>query len=186
MARHVRALRKNWLVLVGGGVVALLAVLVSMQVHAFGAQLRQAEDDRVVLSDQVERLGGVPLVSPSPGPPGQRGNPGPQGSTGPQGMTGPVGSPGPRGPKGDPGQAGVPAVNGTPGKDGGQGPAGEQGPQGEQGERGEAGEPGPRGEQGQPGPRGETPAEWTFTHLGVTYTCRPVEAGSTTYRCEGA
>ena len=166
MGGHVRAAARNWPMLAGGAVVAALALVVSLQIHAFGNQLRRAEDDRQVLSEQVEQLGGVPLVSPTAGPPGERGPQGPPGVPGPQGVPGP---PGPSGKPGKPGADGEPGV-------------------GQQGAEGPPGPPGVRGEQGPPGdrgPAGPPPAAWSFTWLGVTYTCRPVEPGSATYHCEG-
>ncbi|WP_433519031.1 hypothetical protein ACQP2T_28040 [Nonomuraea sp. CA-143628] len=201
MGAHVRGLRRNWLVLSGAAVVAVLVAVISMQIHAFGAQLRQAEDDRQVLSEQVQRLGGVPLVSPSAGPPGQRGSQGQKGDPGrpptvleiqaavtaylqehpPRDGKAPTATqiaaavsaylqthPPARGPAGEKGEPG-PAVTGPPG------PAGERGQ--------DSTVPGPKGDRGEPGP---PPGGWTFTYAGLTYTCTPVESGSTAYRCEGA
>jgi len=185
MGEHVRSVRRNWRLYVGGIALGILALVVSVQINSFGAQLRKAEDDRHVLVDQVERLGGVPLVSPTPGPRGERGEPG---------APGPRGDPGPAGPPGSPGSDGE---DGADGKDGSTGQRGDPGPAvtGPPGLKGDPGTPGPRGEQGakgepgsrgEPGPAGPPPSGWTFTWLGVTYTCRPTEQGSTTYQCEGA
>jgi hypothetical protein len=193
MGEHVRRVRHNWPVIVIAALVAVLGLWASVQIGALGDQLRKAEEDSLTLSDQVERLGGTPLVSVSPGPPGmpgERGGVGPSGPPGPagaRGVPGPSGSPGPRGPAGVPGPVGpsgppgAVGPSGAPGKDGADGKdgaAGEPGPRGEQGERGPAGEQGPRGETGPP------PAGWTFTVLGVTYQCAPDEPGSTTYTCK--
>lgn len=160
---------------------AVLAGLM-LQIHGLREQMLTAERNSRVLADQVERMGGVPLVSPSPGPPGERGDDGlqgPPGQPGPSGRPGRDGSPGPTGP---PGRQGVRGEAGQPGAT----VTGPPGPQGGQGSPGPHGSPGPQGEQGPRGEQGPPPAGWTFTHLGVTYTCSPVESGSTTYRCEPA
>jgi hypothetical protein len=163
---------------------AVLGALM-VQINELGERVRQAESDRTILSEQVERMGGVPLVSPSAGPPGERGDAGPRGFQGPPGPSGP---PGPRGAAGQPGRDGAVGPTGPPGM---QGPQGEAGARGEPGETvtgppGASGPPGERGPQGEAGPRGEAgppPAGWTFTHEGVTYTCGPASPGSTTYTC---
>jgi hypothetical protein len=191
MAEHVRRIRRNWLALAAAGVIGVLVVVISVQIHALGEQLRQAQEDSHVLADQVERMGGTPLVSPAPGPTGARG---PVGPTGPQGEPGPqgtAGSDGEPGPSGRPGKDGAPGPAGTPGAQGSPGPKGEPGetvtgppgPRGEKGADGKDGHAGPKGEQGEPGPRGPAPTGWTFTHLGVTYRCEPDPPGSTTYTC---
>ena len=82
MGVHVRRLRRNWLLVSAAAVIGVLVVVISMQIHALGEQLRQAESDSAVLSDQVKRMGGVPLVSPSAGPPGERGKVGDKGDPG--------------------------------------------------------------------------------------------------------
>ena len=76
MGEHVRRLRRNWVLIAAACVLGVLVALISVQIHALGEQLRQAESDSAVLSDQVKRMGGVPLVSPSAGPPGERGEAG--------------------------------------------------------------------------------------------------------------
>ncbi|MEV0993404.1 hypothetical protein [Nonomuraea sp. NPDC050202] len=178
MGTHVRAVRRNWPLFVGVAVVVLLGVWVSAQISGLGERVRQAEEDRQVLVEQVERLGGTPLVSPSPGPPGERGQQGIPGPPGPQGQAGPQGRPGRDGAQGLPGPSGPAGPVGAPGPSGPAGPSGPPGERGPQGEQGERGEQGPRGE---PGP---LPESWTFTSLGVEYVCRPVENGSADYRCE--
>jgi hypothetical protein len=197
MGEHVRRVRRNWIIIAIAGMVALLGVWASIQINALGEQLRKAEEDGQILSEQVERMGGVPLVSPSAGPPGERGEPGPPGQT----IVGPRGSPGPSGPPGRPGRdgkdgavgpqgpagvAGSPGPRGEPGETV-TGPPGPKGDKGADGGDGKDGPAGPKGEQGDPGPRGEPgppPTSWTFTHLGITYRCTPTEPGSTTYTCE--
>ncbi|MGA4992969.1 hypothetical protein [Nonomuraea bangladeshensis] len=105
---------------------AVLGALM-VQINGLAGRVRQAEDDRTVLTEQVERLGGVPLVSPSAGPPGRRGDMGPQGPPGPAGPSGP---PGPSGAAGRPGRDGSPGPTGPPGV---QGPKGDAGAKGEPG-----------------------------------------------------
>jgi uncharacterized membrane protein len=201
MGAHVRRIRRNWLVLAAAGVIGVLVVFISMQIHALGEQLRKAEEDSHVLAEQVERLGGTPLVSPAPiptgergpaGQPGPRGEPGPSGPAGRDGSPGPAGKPGKDGTPGRPGPTGPPGVQGSPGPQGEPGdtvtgPPGPKGGKGEDGKDGTDGAAGPKGEQGDPGSRGEPgppPSSWTFTHLGVTYRCTPTEPESTTYTCE--
>ena len=105
-----------------------------------GEQLRTARADNKVLTQQVRDLGGVPRVSPSPGPAGTPGSPG---SPGVPGSPGASGRPGERGPGGS---SGRPGASGAPGKDG------QAGQPGASGAAGPPGEAGPRGEQGPPGP----------------------------------
>ncbi|MFD1547026.1 collagen-like protein [Nonomuraea guangzhouensis] len=184
--------RAWWLPL---GAAVAFAGLMAAGMAAIGdvrSQLRKAESDGQVLAEQVKRLGGVPLVSPSAGPQGERGPVGPAGQTvvGPRGLTGPSGPPGPAG------------RDGKPGKDGAAGPTGLQGIPGSKGEPGATvtGPPGAKGEQGADGkdgkdgadstvvgPKGETgppPASWTFAIGVITYTCTPDEPGSTKYTCK--
>jgi hypothetical protein len=162
----------------------LLLAVIMWLILDVRAQLGKLERDRAILAEQVERLGGVPLVSPTPAARGERGA---QGPPGPPGVQGPAGPPGAAGPKGEPGQAG-PRGPGGPmgplGMPGPTGPAGQRGEQGAPGPRGEQGPPGPQGPQGERGPAGPAPSGWTFSWLGATYSCRPVEPGSTAYRCE--
>jgi hypothetical protein len=182
---------------------AVLGALM-VQINELGERVRQAESDRTILSEQVERMGGVPLVSPSAGPPGERGDVGPAGrpptaaeigaavaaylrANPPSGGRPPSDAeiaaavssylrehPAPAGPRGEKGEPGE-AVTGPPGP---QGEAGKDGVDGEDGQ--DSTVPGP---QGEPGPAGPPPAGWTFTHEGVTYTCGPASPGSTTYTC---
>lgn len=196
MGEHVRRVRRNWLIIAIAAVVALLGLWASVQINALGEQLRISQENQQVLSDQVEELGGKPLVSPSVGPPGERGEPG---ATGPPGQTivGPRGSQGPSGPPGRPGRDGKDGVPGPAGVAGSPGPRGEPGetvtgPPGPRGEPGEDGVdgvdgkdstvPGPQGERG---PAGPPPSGWTYTdHRGVTYTCTPDAPGSTHFTCK--
>lgn len=120
------------------------------------------------------------------GDPGPRGPGGPTGPAGAQGNTGAVG---PSGPKGDPGVAGPPVPPGVPGSNGATGTTGDTGPRGPAGPQGETGPAGPQGKQGQPGAtgaKGDTgpaPSSFSFTYLGVPYTCTPDSSGSTHYTC---
>lgn len=172
--------RRLWLLPLAVGIAfAGLVAALMVQIASVGDQVREAERDSAILSEQVERLGGVPLVSPTAGPPGQRGKVGTQGV---QGIPGPAGSPGPRGADGRPGRDGALGPTGPPGVQGPKGDTGAKGEPGVDGKDGAAGEPGPEGE---PGP---APTGWTFAYGGVTYRCAPDSPGSTTYDCkpEGA
>ncbi|NAS22490.1 hypothetical protein GT755_12435 [Herbidospora sp. NEAU-GS84] len=176
MVRHALR-RRNWPLVAIILTFITLAWYVSSQIRSLADQLQQAEEDRVVLAQQVEQLGGVPRVTPPPGPQGEPGLPG---AAGEPGQPGPRGS---AGPSGAPGQAGEPGPSGPSGPPGIQGPSG---PPGERGEPGPAGERGPQGERGEQGPRGETgppPTSWSYTWLGITYGCTPDQAGSTNYVC---
>lgn len=89
--------------------------------------------------------------------------------------------PGPSGPPGVAGVAGkdstVPGPQGVPGKD-----STVPGPQGVQGQPGQDSTvPGPKGDKGDTGP---APSGWTFTFMGVTYSCAPSSPGSTQYSCQ--
>lgn len=193
MGDHVRRVRRNWLVIAGVAVVAGLALWVSILIGDLGEELRQSRQDSEILSEQVEKLGGVPLVSPSPGPPGERGPAGQTvvGPQGPQGLPGRAGKdgkdstiPGPRGERGVPGVA----VTGPPGEKGEPGVSvtGPQGPKGGDGKDGADGKdstvPGPKGD---PGPTGPPPSGWTYTDpLGRTHECTPDAPGSTHFICK--
>lgn len=167
-------------------------------------QLSAGERDRAVLAEQVERLGGIPLVSPSPGPRGERGEPGraptaqeiqaavtsylaahpPASGRAPTAreisaavtayLRDNPPARGPAGPSGSPGPRGEPGATVT----GPPGPKGEPGKDGADGK--DSTVPGPKGEQGDTGP---PPSSWTFAIGPVTYTCRPTEPGATTYQC---
>ena len=189
--------RAWWLPLAAAVAFAALMAAGMAAIGDVRSQLRQAESDGRVLAEQVRQMGGVPKVSPSPGPQGERGPTGPAGQTvmGPRGLTGPSGPPGPAGRDGKPGKdgavglQGVPGLKGDPGATvtGPPGAKGEPGADGKDGQDGKDGSAGPKGEQGDPGPRGETgpaPSGWTFTYLGLPYRCTPDEAGSTSYTCK--
>lgn len=166
------------------GVVVGLAVLLWLvwTVRSLAGDLREANEARDALATQVQQLGGEPVA----GPPGSRGKVGPEGPAGEPGDRGPMG---PQGPAGETGPSGSPGPSGEPGDVGPSGAPGSDGNAGEPGPPGAKGDPGPAGPQGEQGPRGErgpagpAPSSWTFTYQGVTYTCRPVEDGSTRYTC---
>jgi collagen triple helix repeat protein len=73
--------------------------------------------------------------------------------------------------RGEPGAQGVPGPQGLPGSNGRDGIDGQPGAQGPQGEPGPAGPRGDTGSTGPQGPAGPPPASWTWTFLGITYTC---------------
>lgn len=91
-------------------------------------------------------------------------------------IEGDPGPPGRQGPAGRPGRDGEDGTNGRPGSPGRPGEAGETGPPGPAGPPGEPGAPGPAGPPGERGPAGPPPESWTFTHLGMTYTCTDADA----------
>lgn len=131
------------LVAVGFGVMYL-------QQQSVGARLRQAESDSQVLAQQVRDMGGVPKVSPQPGPTGAPGSPGVPGQPGRSGQAGSAGRPGQDGASGEPGKTGASGAPGAPGAPGAKGDVGPKGDKGDPGERG------PKGDQGDPGPPGPT------------------------------
>ena len=132
--------------------------------------------------------------NPTEAIPGPKGDPGPPGRDGVDGDTivGPSGVdgkdstvPGPRGEAGAdstvPGPAGPPGADSTV-----PGPPGPAGPQGAAGA--DSTVPGPAGPAGERGPAGEPgsgPSSFTFTYLGMPYTCTPNPPGSSTYTCSG-
>lgn len=121
---------------------------------------------------------------PQVGPPGQRGLPGQQGIPGLPGQNGKDGQNGKPGAQGSPGPEGpyppcVAMPSACVGPQGPQGPAGPQGPVGPAGPQGPSGND---GHDGSPGPQGPEPDSFTFTYMGVTYTCTdPEKDGS--YAC---
>lgn len=172
--------RAEWLIgLTVAFIVAFLGWL-AVQVVALSHDLRAANDARDALALQVESLGGKPVA----GPPGSRGEPG-------ESVVGPSGSPGSPGPPGasgkpaptltpSPGASGAPGEPGEPGADSTvAGPPGASGQPGADstvpGPAGPAGKDGADGQDGTDGTDGRPPAGWTFTYLGATYTCRPVD-----------
>ncbi|WP_262402745.1 hypothetical protein, partial [Actinomadura sp. CNU-125] len=61
--------------------VVLAVAVVALAVWAWQS-VRDLQHDNEALTQQVEQLGGVPLVSPKPGPTGPRGEPGASGAPG--------------------------------------------------------------------------------------------------------
>jgi hypothetical protein len=125
----------------------------------------------VALAEQVEDLGGTPVVEPddvlqrgetgAPGADGLPGIPGPVGPAGKNGSDGQDGSDGLNGRDGTDGAQGVAGVAGAPGEDatgipGQTGPAGPAGQDGKDGADGKDGEDGAIGPVGPPGPAGQS------------------------------
>nr|BFE78976.1 hypothetical protein GCM10020093_015770 [Planobispora longispora] len=94
--------RRDALLVLTIGVLAALAVWVSVAIRDLGDRLQSAQNDRDVLVQQVRKLGGIPQV----GPQGEQGRAGPSGPQGPAGLQGPAGPPG---------EAGRPARAESPG-----------------------------------------------------------------------
>lgn len=140
---------------------------------------------------------------------GVRGLPGAQGTPGPPGIPGQQGPQGIAGPNLTPAQivgaisfycarnvCGLPPTDrqvadalAACAQDGPcRGPRGEQGPEGpagapgSEGPTGPAGPAGAEGPPGPPGPQGPRIESFTFTYLGVTYTCRD-DDGDSNYTC---
>lgn len=165
---QLRAEERRWrrgdaLVVLGAIVLGAVLAGIFLSIRGLQVELRNANEARDALAQQVQDLGGTPVA----GKPGSRGEPGltgPPGEKGDQGEPGPVGPTGPVGPSGsagEPGDDGADGVgkSGSPGADGKtvvgpQGPAGEPGPAGPQGEQGPPGEDGTDGKDGQPCPDG--------------------------------
>lgn len=153
-------------------------------VCATQGKLMVDDRDLCVKAEQVQQ-------NPTEAIPGPKGDPGPPGRDGEDGRTvvGPKGEPGKDSTV--PGPAGadstVPGPQGAPGKDATvPGPPGERGLQGERGA--DSTVPGPQGPAGERGPQGEPgsgPSSFTFTYLGMPYTCTPNPPGSSTYTCSG-
>jgi hypothetical protein len=127
-------------------------------------RLEQAEVGIAALAEQVESLGGKPVVEPGdingdivaiPGPKGDKGD---------------TGAPGAPGADGAPGAPGAPGADGAPGSDGADGTAGATGSAGEAGEAGAEGQP---GTPGVPGPAGETVCPPGFEFMDVNIPSSP-------------
>ncbi|AYD86179.1 hypothetical protein SEA_BURRO_36 [Microbacterium phage Burro] len=139
-------------------------VIVSQQdsLHEKDEQIEELTATSQALYDQLLLAGETPDEPRPPdvvtGPAGDRGATGETGETGPPGPAGPVGPPGSQG---EPGVAGSSGNQGEPGATGPSGPAGPAGPQGEP------------GSPGATGPAGQSafPFTFTFTYLGIPYTC---------------
>jgi collagen triple helix repeat protein len=134
-------------------------------------QVNNALRNMGVLAQQVESLGGEPLVTPGDvaaqiGATGATGLTGPRG---PQGDPGPAGPAGPEGPKGDKGDPGEPGDATAPS-------LGPPGPPGVTGEQGNQGEPGPQGPQGEPG---QSVTSFEFDFLLSHYVCTDEDADGT-------
>jgi hypothetical protein len=148
-----------------------------VQQQSVGSRLRKAEADNRVLAQQVRDLGGIPKVSPQPGPagsPGASGSPGAPGASGAPGRTGPSGKPGRTGASGSPGKTGPSGAPGNPGAVGPSGPPGPAGKDGKDGADGKDGSPGPVGPSGPPGPT--CPDGYYATHTTVVTAGGPQDA----------
>ncbi len=145
----------------------------------------QLVGDTQALRDQVEALGGTPVVDePSPEVIAS-GSPGPQGEQGVQGEPGP----GPTGVEvlaavqtycllhdlceGPPGPAGATGPIGLTGPEGPEGARGPQGPAGTTGATGADGTAGPAGPQGEPGVQGPTGPAGPQGPAAQTMVCVP-------------
>lgn len=160
-----------------------------LSIQGMSSDLKDKDADIAALSQQVRNLGGKPVAGPR-GASGKSvvGPRGPRGSTGPAGASGKPAptstpSPGPSGASGAPGKDGadstVPGPSGSPGADstvpGPSGPPGRDGVDGAD------------GKDGKDGSNGKPPAGWTFTYLGTTYSCKPVDGfdeNNPRYDCE--
>jgi hypothetical protein len=158
-------------------ILAGVIIWIGVKVADLADRLHGAERDNVTLAQQVRELGGTPRATVSPGPTGRPGRTGSSGAPGSTGRPGATGKAGKSGPSGDTGTPGTPGVAGSPGA---VGPSGPPGPAGKDGQDGQDGKDGTAGEQG---PAGPPPSSWTFTYLGIPYTCTPASDGSTDYTC---
>jgi len=166
-----------WVAVIAGAIATSLVAMLAFR----GVDRASANEDRIAaleasataLAEQVESLGGEPVVTPEE----IGGNvvpvPGPAGPEGPQGKTGPPGDPGPVGPMGPPGEIGATGATGD---------TGATGATGSEGDPGEPGAPGTEGPAGAPGPPGSGPTSFTFQFREVTFVCTDPE-GDGTYDC---
>jgi hypothetical protein len=177
------------------GAVVVLAVLawVVLTIQGMAHDMKAKDADVAALAQQVRDLGGKPVAGPS-GSPGKAGAVGSRGPQGPQGSPGASGKPAPTltpkpGTSGASGAPGKPGADSTvPGPSGASGaPGADSTVPGPSGPPGPAGSDGTDGKDGKNGTNGKPPASWTFTYLGVTYTCRPVDnfdESNPQYDCE--
>ena len=154
----------------------------------FEAACKTADFQQTTAGANVCRKAEKVAADPSTPPAGPQGIQGFQGVPGRDGSAGKDGEPGKDstvpGPAGQPGKDGLPGadstVPGPPGQAGAPGadsivpgPAGPPGPQG------------PAGPAGRDGQDGTGPSSFSFTYLGMPYTCAPNPPGSSTYTCSG-
>jgi len=192
---EIRAEERRWrrgdfLAVVAALVLGAAFAWIVLSIQGMAHDLKSKDGDIAALSQQVRDLGGKPVVAGPKGEPGKSvtGPRGPRGSPGATGASGKPAptvtpSPGPSGASGAPGKDGadstVPGPSGAPGADSTvPGPSGPPGP---------AGQDGSDGKDGSDGADGKPPASWTFTYLGSTYTCHPVDdfdENNPKYDCE--
>jgi hypothetical protein len=146
MIERLRKLRRGVPAVLLAAILAGLVVWLVVEIRDVHDRLRQAQQDSRTLAQQVRDLGGVPKVTPQPGPTGASGPPGAS-VTGPPGRQGSSGrsATGPPGASGKPGASvtGPSGVAGSPGAVGPSGPAGPAGKDGADGHDGKDGSPGP-------------------------------------------
>lgn len=191
---EIRAEERRWrrgdfLAVVAAVALGAAFAWILLTIQGMNSDMRAKDADIAALARQVKGLGATPVAGPS-GSPGRNGK----------------SIVGPRGPKGDTGASGAPAptltpkpgpsgASGAPGKPGADstvpGPSGPSGPPGPSSTvAGPSGPPGPAGSDGtngKDGTNGSPPAGWTFTYLGTTYTCKPVDGfdpDNPQYDCE--
>ena len=192
---EIRAEERRWrrgdfFAVVAAVVLGAAFAWIVLSIQGMAQDLHAKDSDIAALAQQVKGLGGTPVAGPS-------GSPGKAGAAGTRGPRGPRGSPGPGGTSGKPAPTltpspGASGASGAPGKPGADstvpGPTGPPGPSSTV--AGPSGPPGPAGSDGadgKDGSDGKPPASWTFTYLGVTYTCRPVDGfdpDNPKYDCE--
>lgn len=155
----------------------------------FEAACKTADFQQTTAGANVCRKAEKVAADPSTPPTGPQGIQGFQGIPGRDGVDGKDGQPGKDSTV--PGPAGadstVPGPQGLPGADSTvPGPQGERGPQGAPGADSTVpGPQGPAGPAGRDGQDGTGPSSFTFTYLGMPYTCSPNPPGSSTYTCSG-
>jgi Collagen triple helix repeat (20 copies) len=150
MIERIRQARRGIQALLLAAVFIVLVGWLVVEIRDVHDRLRQAQQDSRTLAQQVRDLGGVPKVTPQPGPTGAAGSPGAPGQPGSSGSSGSNGRAGQNGASGKSGAAGA---SGAPGASGAAGVKGDTGPSGD---KGDTGEQGPKGDQGDPGSPGPT------------------------------
>ena len=165
MTERLRQVRRGVPAVLLATILLVLVFWLVLEIRDVHDRLRQAQRDSQTLAQQVRDLGGVPKVTPQPGPSGAPGQPGRSGQPGSNGRAGQSGA------NGQPGKSGQ---SGAPGAVGASGPPGAKG---DTGSKGDAGEQGPKGDQGDPGSPGPTcPDGYHTTHTTVVTVGAPQDA----------